>query len=227
MNHKTSQQSGEAHFIAHYVAPIKDAIIFDVGANVGCYSRDIRQLNPSSTIHAFEPHPITFKKLEHNNIGTGIHIHNAGVGSQQGTLELFDYADEDGSTHASLYKDVIEEIHHGKAIGHTVQVISLDDFIGEHQIPYISLLKIDTEGHELEVLKGAINFINANKVKLIHFEFNEMNIASKVSFKDFWDLLPGYDFYRMLPDGLVKVDHYTPTYCEIYAFQNIVAMLKQ
>ena len=88
------------------------------------------------------------------------------------------------------------------------------------------LLKIDTEGHELEVLKGFEPYIRQNKVDLIHFEFNEMNVASRVFFKDFWEFLPNYDFYRMLQDGLIPIKNYNPVYCEIFAYQNIVAKLK-
>jgi hypothetical protein len=45
-------------------------------------------------------------------------------------------------------------------------------------------------------------------------------------FKDSWDFLPNYDFYRMLPDGLVKIENYSPIFCEIFAYQNIVAKLR-
>lgn len=55
-----------------------------------------------------------------------------------------------------------------------------------------------------------------------------MNIVSKVSFKDFWDYLKEYEFYRILPGGeLLKIKNYSPIGCEIYAFQNIVALLKE
>ena len=66
----------------------------------------------------------------------------------------------------------------------------------------IDLLKIDTEGNEFNVLKGAKKLFEFNKIKAIHFEFNQMNIVSKSSFKDFWDLLnENFIFYRILPRG--------------------------
>jgi hypothetical protein len=103
----------------------------------------------------------------------------------------------------------------------------LDDVIDQESISDLDLLKIDTEGNEYSVLKGAIDSIGKNKIKAIHFEFNEMNIFSGVTFKMFWDLLAQYDFYRILPDGnLVNIKNYSPIHCEIYAYQNIVCLLK-
>jgi len=226
LNYESDKISGEEHFIDVQLKKLVDGVVFDVGANIGRYSEMILKNNKNIRVFAFEPHPKTYSKLVNNTLETGIVTLNSGVGAQKGFLTLYDYADEDGSSHASVYKDVIEKIHKGQAIAHTVSIISLDDFVIQNSIEKVNLLKIDTEGHELEVLKGFQQFIGNNNVDLIHFEFNEMNIISKVSFKDFWDLLPNYDFFRMLPDGLVPIKNYSPLFCEIYAYQNIVAKLK-
>lgn len=226
LNYKTNIQNGEESFIKHHVSTIKNGVIFDVGANVGAYSQFIKTNNLNVEIFAFEPHPLTYKKLINNVKSLDIKTYNVGVGSAEDTLKLYDYANDNGSEHASLYKGVIEDIHHGKSIGHEVRVISLDNFSIDHKLERISLLKIDTEGHELEVLKGFQSYIKANKVDMIHFEFNEMNIVSRVFFKDFWDILPNYTFYRMLPDGIIEIERYSPIFCEIFAYQNIVAILK-
>jgi hypothetical protein len=87
----------------------------------------------------------------------------------------------------------------------------------------VRLLKIDTEGHEASVLRGARETIAGRRIELVQFEFNAMNVASRTFFKDFVDLLPGYRFYRLLPDGRVPL-RYSPHACEIFAFQNVVAI---
>ena len=51
------------------------------------------------------------------------------------------------------------------------------------------------------MLKGAEKALQEKKIKALHIEFNEMNIISKVSFKDFWDLLFNYKIFRILPGG--------------------------
>ncbi len=122
---------------------------------------------------------------------------------------------------------MIKDLHKGNPISHTVDIIKLDNFVLEQNLSVIDLLKIDTEGNEFKVLLGCINALQDKRIKAIHIEFNEMNIVSKVSFKDFWDLLRNYDFYRILPGGgLLPIKNYSPIVCEIYAFQNIVAILK-
>jgi hypothetical protein len=88
-------------------------------------------------------------------------------------------------------------------------------------------LKIDTEGCELDVLKGFRRYIEGGKVGAVQFEFNEMNVLSRAYFHDFWNLMPGYDFYRLLPGGMIRLEGYVPLFCEIFAFQNIVALRRQ
>ena len=226
LNYENNNVSGETYFLKKYVSKIKNGVIFDVGANVGDYSKLLRELNKEVEIYSFEPHPITFKKLLENTKRLNIKTYNLGVGSKDGILRLYDYADSDGSSHASLYREVIEEIHKGKVIEHEVKIIDLDKFVVEHGIDRVNLLKIDTERNELNILKGFEKFISQNKVNMIHFEFNEMNTISRVFFKDFWQFLPNYNFYRMLKDGLMPIKNYNPVFCEIFGYQNIVAILK-
>ena len=226
LNYESNRLSGERRFLIDHVTMLRAGVVLDVGANVGKYSMAVKAVNPKVEIFAFEPHPDSFRRLSTNVGHLGIRLYNVGVGASAETLVLYDYAGRDGSSHASLYKAVIEEIHQSQAVGFQVKLVTLDDFAAKQRIDWIDLLKIDAEGHELEVLKGFGNYIRAGRVGVIHFEFNEMNIVSRVSFRDFWELLPNYDFYRMLPDGLVPIKKYSPVFCEIYAYQNIVAKLK-
>jgi hypothetical protein len=87
-------------------------------------------------------------------------------------------------------------------------------------------MKIDTEGSEYEILKGARTMLSKNSIKIIQFEFNEMNVYSRVFFKDFVDLLKNYKLYRLMSHGLFPIKSYSPKLHEIFAFQNIVAINK-
>jgi FkbM family methyltransferase len=226
MNFESNKISGESNFINEGLLNVHNGVFFDVGANIGDYSKSLRNAYPQAVIHSFEPHPLTFLRLKENMLNLNINILNVGVGAISNSLKLYDYADEDGSSHASLHKAVIEDIHKAKTTSHEVNIIALDTFVIDNAISRVDLLKIDTEGHELEVLKGFSNFIKNGNVDLIHFEFNEMNVASRVFFKDIWDFLPNYDFFRMVQDGLIPIKNYSPIFCEIFAYQNIVAKLK-
>jgi hypothetical protein len=54
-----------------------------------------------------------------------------------------------------------------------------------------------------------------------------MNVVSRVFMKDFFDLMAGFEFYRTLRDGLMPLGQYSPMKCELFAFQNIVALPKK
>ncbi|WP_342071495.1 FkbM family methyltransferase [Yoonia algicola] len=228
MNYGSSAITGERAFLRKYL-PNKTGVLIDVGANKGEYSTDALALNKSLRIFAFEPHPKTFKELAEVVEGyptmTAI---NKGVSCTTGKLELFDYSDKDGSQHASLFKEVITDIHGAEGfVSHQVDLVTLDQFVSENSITEISLLKIDTEGNELEVLKGAKDTLAKGMIKAIHFEFNEMNVISRTFFKDFEKILNGYKFFRLLPNEMLEIRDYHALYCEIFAYQNIVAVLEQ
>lgn len=227
LNYKTSSVSGEHAFLKSYL-PEKKGIILDIGANKGAYTLEALQINPEMTIYAFEPHPLTFSKLSKNLAEhQGAYAVNQGLSSASGILKLYDYANKDGSSHASLFKDVITEIHGAtSAVEHDIELTTIDKFVEKTKISEITLLKIDTEGNELEVLKGGLSSLSQGKIKAIHFEFNEMNVESRAFFRDFWKLLDQYRFYRMLPNELLEIKRYNPLTCELFAFQNIVAILQ-
>jgi len=57
----------------------------------------------------------------------------------------------------------------------------------------------------------------------VQFEFNAMNLESRTFFRDLVALLPNYRLHRLLPDGWALLP-YTPLTCELFAYQNIVAV---
>lgn len=228
LNFQGEYLTGEKAWLKGYLKGRDKPMILDVGANVGNYSKNILLFNKNCSVFAFEPHPITYKQLVTNVTSSQVKSFNVAIGDENGTLDLYDYDTNDGSAHASLYEGVIKDLHKGNPISHSVEVIKLDEFLAGKNLKTIDLLKIDTEGNEFNVLLGCKDLLKNRQIKAIHFEFNEMNIISKVSFKDFWDYLKGYDFYRILPGGgLLPITSYSPISCEIYAFQNIVALLKE
>lgn len=226
LNYENDKVSGELQFLQSYFKNNQGGTALDVGANIGNYTKNVLKFNPTAKVIGFEPHPITYKKLQKNIVSDNFKAINAAAGESEGLLSLYDYEDRDGSSHASLYKDVIENIHQGRAIEHKVNVIALGDYIESNNIQNVILLKIDTEGNELNVLKGVKKQLDEGRISAIHFEFNEMNVSSRTFFRDFWNILVNYDFYRLVPDGMVKIVKYDPLFCELFAYQNIVAILK-
>jgi FkbM family methyltransferase len=215
--------SAEERFLQSVAPSLQGGVLLDVGANQGCYAAYLRQLAPSSTIYAFEPHPATFARLSARLAGTGIRVLPQALSDQAGTTQLFDFAAEDGSTQASLSRAAVEIFDSG-VVGHDVASTTLDDVLLAEQVAEVAFLKIDTEGLDLKVLRGAARAIREKRIRLIQFEFIPANIATRVTMRDFFEALPGYDIYRLCLNGaLMPLFPYDVKRCEIYVTQNLIA----
>jgi FkbM family methyltransferase len=230
MNSEGNHITGEQYLFT-MLADKQIKTVVDVGANTGGYALDLHRAISTARIHAIEPHPKTFLLLKKNLTGKYAQLYNLGLGDKTGKGTLWDFADDADlkhtqptSTLASTLKNVIEEFHQQKAQAFSFQITTLDAFAEKEKISTIDFLKIDTEGNELDVLKGAKDLLRKKKIRFIQFEFNEMNVYNRTFFKDFIDMLPGYTFYRLMPTGLYPLGSYKPSTHEIFAFQNILAV---
>lgn len=224
LNYEDKNVSGEKFLLRQVAKKNRRSIIFDVGANVGVYSQFVKEAMPEAVLYSFEPHPLTYKRLQKVAEKYKFTAINAALDSITGSSMLFDYATADGTSHASLHNSVITEFHDSQASSVPIKTLSLDDFMIDHKIDKIDLLKIDTEGNEYPVLLGAANAIKDHRIGMIQFEFSELNIASRNFMKDFYDLLQGYEFYRLVPGKLYHLGKYNASKYEIFQFQNIVAI---
>lgn len=218
---------GDFLILDHCLKHKKSPIVFDVGANIGKFATKVLEVNKSSNIYAFEPHPKTFRVLAECASTHMFNAINKGCGDTEEVLEFYDYANNDGSEHASLLRKVFDSMYKAPMSIHKVQVIKLDNYMRQNNIDFIDFLKIDTEGYEYNVLKGCIDAIKADKIKAIYFEFNTMNIVNKVFMRDFVEILPKFQFFRILQNGLIKIDTNQILLSEIFGFQNILALLNQ
>ena len=226
LNYYNDKLSGEKFFLNKALKNKNHKkIIIDIGANVGNYTINVNNINNNTEIHAIEPMPATYKKLCENLDGIqGVKTYNIAIGKQSEKLTIYDY-DDQNSEHASLYKEVITELHESKNISeYRVDVISLDEFCKMNNIENIDILKIDTEGYEYNILSGARKMLTEKRIGIIHFEFNEMNVVSRIFFRDFIYLLENYKLYRLLPKGFLPLNKYTPILYELFAYQNIIAI---
>lgn len=231
-NYQSNAISGERNWLRYVLRNHNPTIVFDIGAHTGQYTKELRAAGYNGLIYLFEPHPNTFAKLqiEQGHIENNL-LFNIGFSSQSGDALIFDYdliQEEPGSVHASLYRSVMTDIHKSPSIRERkVALRTLDEFVEAEKIDRISLLKIDTEGSEYPILLGAKKIIEEGRVEIIQFEFGEMNVVSRVFFKDFYDLLnPFYHIYRLLPGSLLPIKEYSAKYHEIFSYQNLVCIKK-
>ena len=144
---------------------IDPKIVFDVGANVGQTALSYAELFEGATIYSFEPFISAFRLLEKNT------AHLPNVQSFQVALGNCDQSIEvkiHDETHSDLNSlKPVNENRSAVACSERVKVLTLDSFCAEEGIEEIDLLKIDTEGYELEVLRGAEKFLKTGRVGAI------------------------------------------------------------
>lgn len=152
----------------------QNGVVLDIGANLGTFTIPLAKANPRLTFHSFEPQRIIYYQLCANTFINGldnVYTHHFGLSDKQDRMRLIlpDYATETNIGAFSVDKEVREESGYEcstKGRDETITLFPLDD--GQHK--NVRLIKIDVEGHELEVIKGAIKTIKNNNYPPIIFE---------------------------------------------------------
>jgi len=163
--------------------------VVDVGANVGSWSTAIAQLTNAKHIYAYEPVPEVFEKLKVNTKSSPqIHCYCSAVGASNGKTIINVEAKSELS---SIYpiRNEVRWIHNlgletVKQI--SVPMVKLDDALCE--IGEISLLKVDVQGYELEVFKGALQLLSRTKVLMTEITY-QSNYEGDVQFFGYFEFL--------------------------------------
>lgn len=149
-------------------------VVFDIGANEGQSCLEYARVLPEATVHAFEPMVRTYMKLASNVDGhPRIRLHNLALGEANGILRM-----------ALAATSSMNRVTTGEGPAEEVPSATLETFCRDRGIPHIDFLKIDTEGHDLSVLRGCgtmlaeIDFIqceaSANRYNRFHNAFTEI-----------------------------------------------------
>ncbi len=155
--------------------------ILDVGANKGQSIDFFLGINSNAKITAFEPNKKLFHFLEEKyQSNANINLNNLGVSNTNGELEFNENILDETSTFESLNLESKYLEKKAKVLGVTkesiivdkykVAVITLAEFLKSNENSSFDVLKIDVEGHELQVLEGLFSDGNQFKIRLIQLE---------------------------------------------------------
>jgi FkbM family methyltransferase len=197
--------------------------VFDVGANVGDYAvAASASFGERARIHSFEPDPETFAELSQRLASTpGATCHQLALSAEAGDARLF--RDPQVSAVASLHPETFDH-RSGEDDSVLVHTDSLDRVAEELGVRSIQLLKIDVEGHELSVLKGARRLLSNGAIDVVQFEFGERSLAARSYLHDFFELLgPAFTYHRLTRKGPLRFE-YSPSWEIFVGEANYVAI---
>ena len=178
--------------------------IIDVGANKGNTALRFLRFFPDATVHAFEPVPVTCEVLRRRaGFRQRICVQQKALGNQSGMLSI--------QLHADSERNSLLNACDGAAVGSAqITVTTLDRYAAEQALQKIDLLKIDTEGYELQVLEGAIGLFKSNAITAV---YAEVGFAKSDRYKTSFDALDSFlsqqglqfsGFYQMFRWGPQK-----------------------
>lgn len=148
--------------------------IFDIGANDGETSESLLTAFPAAQVIAVEPFSDCCKELEQRFAGNPrIRIENVAMGEKLGEAQLNLYSGNRMNSLLELDEDPSNIMAGFTKTGATaVRVDTIDNYCQMHRIPKIDLLKIDTQGYDLNVLRGATTMLADRNIGAILLEVN-------------------------------------------------------
>ena len=204
-----------------------ELVLLDVGANKGLWTAALlkQATGRLSAAYLFEPSAHNLSLLG-AIADARLTIVPAAVGAVAGRAVL--YADAPGSGLASLTQRNLA--HKGLRLDReeAVSVVTIDEFVSEQGLTCVDFMKIDVEGHDLDVLKGAEKSLRSGLIRALSFEMGGANVDTRTFFRDFWDLLSacGFDLGRVSPTfGLIPVPKYIER-DEVFVTTNYMATRK-
>jgi FkbM family methyltransferase len=153
---------------------------FDIGSNTGSFIF-LPLLNSTINCYAFEPNPLAYdalvENIELNNLAENVKAYNLGVWDSQKQMELKIPTDTTDSGLATFGNDPSRFIYDNKSgefTTHTIECETIDSMFEKLKLESLDIIKIDTEGAELSIIKGGEKTIREFKPNIL-LEFDDKN----------------------------------------------------
>lgn len=178
--------------------------VVDVGANVGRWSRSMLTTASKAgraadlILHAFEPDSRAFARLAEELDGTSASLSKTALSDRQGTSMLHVVAPAAGRNSLYPIPGAPETSHE------TVVTTTLDSYAKRSGVGRFALVKIDAEGHDLAVLRGARALLAERRITIAQFEYNHRWVLARFFLRDAFDFLLtlGYRVGKLTPRGV-------------------------
>ena len=163
-------------------------LVLDIGSHKGGYLHWLRKaVGNNGAVHAFEPQPKLYEYVSQAIDAYGyknITLHHAGISSEESTLELFIPKAAGLTSPGATFE---ERVHTDNGHFIKVPVLQLDTLLADRNHP-VNFIKMDVEGHEFEVFKGARDILTKDRPKLI-FECENRHLNNNMRVENVFEHL--------------------------------------
>ena len=202
-----SEKNGEYKLLKQIIKlSNNNSYIIDVGSNTGIYSLQILRYGFKGNLILIDPLEsnmvISKKLIDYDKVN----YLTTAVSDEEGMDIFYINTDKEKSGLDSLYN--MQDIGYNQETEKiNVKISKIDNILNNLNINQVFFLKIDVEGNEYKVLKGAINYLTQNKIRFIQFEFGNAAKAARVYLHDIVNLLNiyNYNIYIIMPNGIKKL----------------------
>ena len=171
--------------------------VFDCGANIGNWAAPMAARNPHAQIHCFEPDPDAFRLLSAAMTGANAHLNAFGLSDSSEDIDLMENSGTESGTASRYRKSGLPDR------SMRVQMMRGTDYVKEHGIENINVLKVDVEGMEYQALRGMAELVEEGRIDAIQYEWINIGTIDSPQFKDYLRLLADqYEIGRLYPAGV-------------------------
>jgi FkbM family methyltransferase len=211
-------QNGEEALVRQLAPGVTTFI--DIGANVGDWTSMLLRYQPAATGVLADPGAAAVRACRDRfEAAVGVRVVEAAVGASPGSVTFNELPD--ASTHSSVL------VRSAGSVARTVPVVTAADIVREQGWSTVSLVKIDVEGFDLQVLRGARPLLADRAVEVLQFEYNDSWAYANDTLQDALEMLGGYGYrvWNLARNGLWEFR--LQDYGEFYHHANFVAASPQ
>jgi FkbM family methyltransferase len=222
-----SVNKDEIKIIERFIAP--GQVVFDIGANIGLWTKEVLNKCPNVQAHVFEPAPSTYQTILEDfaeSIKDGrIITNNFAISGEEEIRDFYYYETYTGGSTFHRRSELEKQSNLGTPKRFQVLSTTLDKYAKTNTIEHINFVKIDTAGGEWEALQGAKKLLEKGKIDYIQFEYGGTFLDANTTLKQVFEYLDSFRYllFKILPNGLEHIPHFLPQY-ENYEYSNFLAV---